>query len=104
MVLQAHSWPRPPIQFRNNFSQPAGLLGRVISQSQSRYLNKGQHKQNKRIHTPNIQALSGIRTNDLSVQASEDSSCLRPRGYRDRLASERAKTVHALDRAATVTG
>jgi hypothetical protein len=38
-----------------------------------------------------------------SVRASEDSSCLRPRGHCDRLASERAKTVHA-DRAATVTG
>jgi hypothetical protein len=36
--------------------------------------------------------------------ASEDSSCLRPLGYRDRLASERAKTVHALDRSANVTG
>jgi hypothetical protein len=40
--------------------------------------------QNKRIHTPNIHALNGIRT---SITASE-----------------RAKTVHALDRATTVTG
>jgi hypothetical protein len=40
--------------------------------------------QNKRIHTPNIHALSGIRT---TIPASE-----------------RAKAVHALDRAATVTG
>jgi hypothetical protein len=40
----------------------------------------------------------------LRVRASEDCSCLRPRGYRDRLGSERAKTVHALDRSATVTG
>jgi hypothetical protein len=37
-------------------------------------------------------------------RASEDSSYLKPLGYRDRLASERAKTVHALDRSATVTG
>jgi hypothetical protein len=41
--------------------------------------------QNKRIHTPNIHALSGIRTHDPSVQANEDSSCFRPRGYFDRL-------------------
>jgi hypothetical protein len=41
---------------------------------------------------------------DPSVRASEDSSCLRPRGYCDRLASERAKTVHALNCAATVIG
>jgi hypothetical protein len=32
--------------------------------------------QNKHIHTPNIQALSGIRTNDNSVRASEDISYL----------------------------
>jgi hypothetical protein len=78
MVLPAHSGPRPPIQFRNPFSQKVGLLGQVISSSQGLYLNTGQHKQNKRIHTPNIHALSGIRTHDPSVRASEDSSCLRP--------------------------
>jgi hypothetical protein len=60
--------------------------------------------QNKHVYTPNIHDLSGIRIHDHSVRASEDSSCLRPLGYRDRLASERAKTVHALDRSATVTG
>jgi hypothetical protein len=84
MALPAHSGPRPLIQFRNHFSQTVGLLGRVISPSQGRYLNAGKHKQNKRIHIPNIHALSGIRTHDPSVQASEDSSCLRPRGYTDR--------------------
>jgi hypothetical protein len=40
--------------------------------------------QNKRIHTPNIHALSGIRTHDPSVRVSEDSSHLRLRGYCDR--------------------
>jgi hypothetical protein len=40
--------------------------------------------QNKRIHTPNIHALSGIRTHDPSFRASEDSSCLRPRDHCDR--------------------
>jgi hypothetical protein len=40
--------------------------------------------QTKHIHTPNIHALSGIRTHDHSVRASEDSSCLRALGYRDR--------------------
>jgi hypothetical protein len=59
---------------------------------------------NKRTYTPNIHSLSGIRTHDHGLRASECSSCLRPRGYCDRLASERAKTVHALDRSATVTG
>jgi hypothetical protein len=41
--------------------------------------------QNKRIHTRNIHALSGIWTHDPSVRASEDSSCLRPRCCCDRL-------------------
>jgi hypothetical protein len=40
--------------------------------------------QNKRIHTPNIHALCGILTHDPGFRASEDSSCLRPLGYRDR--------------------
>jgi hypothetical protein len=40
--------------------------------------------QNKRIHTPNIHALNGIRTRDPSVRANEDNSCLRPLGYCDR--------------------
>jgi hypothetical protein len=29
--------------FRNHFSQTIGLLGRVISPSQGRYLNTGEH-------------------------------------------------------------
>jgi hypothetical protein len=79
MALPAHLRPRPLIQSRNHFSQTVGRLGRIISPSQGRYLNTGQ-----RIHTPNIHALSGIRTNDPSVRASEDSSYLKPRGYCDR--------------------
>jgi hypothetical protein len=42
---------------------------------------------NKHIYTPNFHALSGIRTRDPSVRASEDSSCFRPLGYRDRLSN-----------------
>jgi hypothetical protein len=40
--------------------------------------------QSKRIHTPNIHALCGIRTHDSSFQGSEYSTCLRSLGYRDR--------------------
>jgi hypothetical protein len=80
----AHSGPH--IQFPNHFSQMTGLLGRVSSPSEGRYLHTGQHKtQNKRTHTPNIHALSGIRTNYPSVQASEDVSYLTPRGHSDRV-------------------
>jgi hypothetical protein len=84
MALPAHSGSRPLIQFRNHFSQMVGLLGWGISPSQGRYLNTGQHRQNKRIHISNIHALSGIRTHDPSVRASEESSWLRSRGYCDR--------------------
>jgi hypothetical protein len=66
------------------YSQLAGLLGRVISSSQGLYLNTGQHKHRINTHTPNIRALSRIRTHDHSVRANEDSS--------------------GLDRSATVTG
>jgi hypothetical protein len=67
---------------RNHFSQTVGLLGQVISPSQGRYLNTGQHKQNKRTQTsmPRV-------------------------GFEPTIpASERVKTIHALDRATTVTG
>jgi hypothetical protein len=67
LALPGHPRHRPQIQFRNNFTQAVGFLGRVINLSQGRYLNKGQGFE------PTIPA------------------------------SERAKTVHTLDRAATVT-
>jgi hypothetical protein len=79
LALPAHSGPRPLTQFRKHFSWIVGLTGRVISPSQGRYLNRGQHK-----HTLNIHALCGIRTHDSSVRAREESSCLRAHGYRDR--------------------
>jgi hypothetical protein len=42
------------------------------------------HKDRKtHIETPNIHALSGIRTQDPGFRVSEDSACLRPLGYRD---------------------
>jgi hypothetical protein len=43
------------------------------------------HKHRKtHTHKLNIHALSGIRSQDPGFQASEDSTCLRPLGYRDR--------------------
>jgi hypothetical protein len=85
MVLSAHSEPWPLIQFRNHFSQTVGLLRRVISPSQSLYLNTGQHKH---------------RVNTYTHQTSIPWVGFEPTIP----ASEWAKTVHALDRAATVTG
>jgi hypothetical protein len=51
-----------------------GLLGRVISPSQGRYLTQ-----------MNIHVSNGIRTHDPSVSTSEDSSYLRSSGHSDRL-------------------
>jgi hypothetical protein len=64
--------------------QTLSVLGRVISSSQGLYLNTGQHKH---------------RMNTYTHQTS--MPCV---GFEPTIpASERAKTVHALDRSATVT-
>jgi hypothetical protein len=83
MALQPLVGPCPLLQFRNLFIQTVGLLGRVIRLSQGRYLHQEQHKHRINAHT-DIKALSGIRTHDPSARASEDNSCLRPRGHCDR--------------------
>jgi hypothetical protein len=72
------------------FIQSVGLLGRVISPSEGRYLHTGQHKHRINAHT-DIHALSGIHTHDPSVLASEDSSRLRSRGHYDRLFKDLSK-------------
>jgi hypothetical protein len=64
-----------------NLRRSVGLLARVISSSQGPYF----YTNTKKKHTPNIHALSEIRTLDPGFRASEDSTCLRPLGYRDRL-------------------
>jgi hypothetical protein len=71
-------------QFLDHFTD-GRLLGRVISSSQGFYLNTGQHKH---------------RINAYTHQTSMPYMGFEPTTP----ASERAKTVHALDRSATVTG
>jgi hypothetical protein len=64
------------------YTQSVGLLGREISSSQGLYLHREQHKHNKPTH------ISMPRV-----------------GFEPKIpAFERAKAVHALGRAATVTG
>jgi hypothetical protein len=79
--------PGPLIQFRNHFST-YGRTPWTSDQPAARPLPKRRTTQtkNKRIHTPTIHALSGIRTHDPSVRASENSSCFRPSGCCDRRA------------------
>jgi hypothetical protein len=85
-----HQWFYSPLLGRDLFfsfviffTQTVGLLGRVISPSQGRNLDTGQHKHKINEHT-DIHALSRIRTRDPSVRATEDSSCLRPSDHRNR--------------------
>jgi hypothetical protein len=62
-----------------SYTQSVGLLGREISTSQGRRLHtEHEHRINADIH-----ALIAIQTHNPSVRASEDSSCLRPRGHCD---------------------
>jgi hypothetical protein len=85
MALAAHSGPCLFIQFRNNFLQTVGLLGRVISPSQDLYLNTGQHKH---------------RINSYKHQTS-----ILHVGFEPTIpASEREETVNAPHRATLVTG
>jgi hypothetical protein len=84
-----HQWLYSPLlgpgllfSFVIFFTQPVGLLGWVISLSQGRYLHRTKQTQNKRTQT--------------SMPWVEFEPMLP--------VFERAKTVHALDRAATVIG
>jgi hypothetical protein len=52
------------------YTQSVGLLERVISALKGRYLHTGQHKHRINAHT-DIHALSGFRTRDPSVRASD---------------------------------
>jgi hypothetical protein len=101
MALQPFVGPWPLLRFRNHFYTEVGILGGVISPSQSRYLHAGQHKHKINAHT-NIHALSEIRTHDPRFRASEDSSCLRPRGHRDRQTGSSAEVGISL--CATISG
>jgi hypothetical protein len=66
-----------------SYTQSIGFLGRGISPSQCLYLHTEKHKHRINAYNTDIHALSGNRTHDPSVRASEDSSCLRPHGYRN---------------------
>jgi hypothetical protein len=84
MAVQPFVGPWPLFQFLDPIHQSVGLIGRGISLSQGLYLHTGQYKHRIKAHNTDTNALSGIRTHDPSVRASEDSSCLRPRGHYER--------------------
>jgi hypothetical protein len=76
-------WPLI-FQFHNHFTD--GMTPWTSDQLVARPLPKHRTTQtrNKHIHIPNIHALCGIRTHNPGFPAIEDSTCLRPLGYRDR--------------------
>jgi hypothetical protein len=69
----AHSGTWPLIQFRNHL-YTVGRTPWTSDQPVARPLPTHRTTQtyNKRIHTPNIHGLNGIRTHDPSVRARED--------------------------------
>jgi hypothetical protein len=77
-------WALVPFQFPDLFT--IGRTPWTSDQLVTRPLPKQRtaQTQNKHICTPNIHALSGIRTHYHIVRVSEDSSCLRQLGYRAR--------------------
>jgi hypothetical protein len=82
MALTALTGPWPLLRFHNLFHTDDRTPWTSDKPVASLYLYTGQHKHRINAYT-DIHALSGIRIHDPSVRASEDSSCLRPRGHRD---------------------
>jgi hypothetical protein len=87
------------LKFMNLFGQLVGLLGRGISPTQGLYLHRTTQHRKKKNADIHIHASSGIRTHDPSVQAVEDSTCLRQRDHWSRavpliLRSDSGATFH----------
>jgi hypothetical protein len=81
-ALQPFVDPWPLLQFRNLFYADGRTPWTSDQPVASRYLHTGQHEYRINAHTDS-HAFSGNRIDDSSVRASEDSSCLRPRGHCD---------------------
>jgi hypothetical protein len=82
MTLQPFVGPWPLLQFRNHFYTDGSTLW-TSDQTISRPLPRHRATQTQNKPHTDICALSGIRTHDPIVRASEDSSCTRPRGRCD---------------------
>jgi hypothetical protein len=84
MTLQTLVGPSPLLQFHNLFYTDSRTSWTGISPPQGSYLHTEQYKHRINAHNTDIHALSAILTHDPIIRASEDSSCLRPRGHCDR--------------------
>jgi hypothetical protein len=80
MALQPFVGPWPFVQCHDNFTQTVGLLGRVISPSQSRYLHTEQHKHRLNAHKhPCLEWDSNLRS-----KRPNEWRLFRPCGHYDR--------------------
>jgi hypothetical protein len=81
MALELFVGPWPLFQFLDPIhSRQDSLDGGSAHRKAATYKQNNTNRINA--HT-DIHALSGFRTHEPSVRASEDSSCLRPRGHCD---------------------
>jgi hypothetical protein len=71
-------------QFHDHFTDGRTTWKGVQLVARSLPKHRTTQTQNKLIHLPNIHALCEIRSHDPGFRASEDNTCLRPLGYRDR--------------------
>jgi hypothetical protein len=79
----AFHWALAAISVSWSYTQSIGLLGRGSARRKASTYT--QNNTNREWTHTDIHAFSGIRTQDHSVRAGEDGSCLRPRGHCDRL-------------------
>jgi hypothetical protein len=78
MTLQSFVGPWPLFQFLNSVhSRLDSLDGGPARRKAAIYTPNNTN----RINAQNIYALSGVRTHDSRGRATENSSCLRPRGH-----------------------
>jgi hypothetical protein len=84
MPLQPFLGPWPLFQLLDPIHSRYDSSDGRSARRQGLYLHTEEHKHRINAHNTDIHALSGIGTHDAGVQASEGSSCLRPRGLCDR--------------------
>jgi hypothetical protein len=82
VTLHPFVGPWPLFQFLDLFTKSVGLLGRVISPSQGRYLHTEQHKLNKRTQTSML--WFGSEPTIPVFERATEGSCLRRCGHCDR--------------------
>jgi hypothetical protein len=98
MALQPFVGPWPFFSFLILYT--AGGTVWTGDQPIARPLRTHRTTHKHRINDTDIHALGGIRTYDPSVRASEDNSCLRPRGHCDRQINyvEKQKVAHSFNK------